>query len=143
MKFKLHLAFFLLTVATIASAQDAVPSEILGRTHMIKVGEAQGTGFGVEYKGKLYFVTARHVVADLPSKDAVLEVMKAGTWTKVHTIRTFFPRSPEVDIAVFETDEKIPEPYKILMATGNDGAVQPDGGVVGSVNVESLCVGGN
>jgi S1-C subfamily serine protease len=122
MKFKPLLTLICLTVAMIASAQEAVPSEILGRTHMIKVGDAQGTGFGVEYKGKLYFVTARHVVADLPTKDAVLEVMKAGTWTKVHTIRTMFPRSPEVDIAVFETDERIPEPYKILMASGNDGA---------------------
>jgi S1-C subfamily serine protease len=117
----LTLAFCAL-LARVAFSQDAVPSEILGRTHMIKVGDTQGTGFGVEYKGKLYFVTARHVVAGLPATGAVLEVMKAGSWKQVHTIKTFFPASPDVDIAVFETDEKIPVPYEILMATGEDGA---------------------
>jgi S1-C subfamily serine protease len=123
MKFKLLIAFLAwLSVAVIVAAQDALPGEILGRTHMIKVGDTQGTGFGVEYKGKLYFVTARHVVAGLPPADAVIEVMKAGRWTKVHTIKTLFPRSSDVDIAVFETDEKIPVPYEILMATGSDGA---------------------
>jgi S1-C subfamily serine protease len=123
MKFNPLITFIvLLSLAAAAVSQDAVPGEILGRTHMIRVGDTQGTGFGVEYKGKLYFVTARHVVAGLPDKDAVLEVMKAGTWQKVHTIKTFFPRSPDVDIAVFETDEKVPIHYEILMATGNDGA---------------------
>jgi S1-C subfamily serine protease len=110
-----------LSLALTVVAQEAVPGEILGRTHMIKVGDLQGTGFGVEYKNKLYFVTARHVAAGLPAKDAVIEVMKAGTWQKVHTIRTLFPPSPDVDIAVFETDEKIPVPYSILMSTDVEG----------------------
>jgi S1-C subfamily serine protease len=122
MKFRPLLRFVAwLSVAMTAVAQDGVPGEILGRTHMIKVGDTQGTGFGIEHKGKLYFVTARHVVAGLAASDAVIEVMKAGTWQKVHTIRTLFPSSPDVDIAVFETDEKIPVSYKILMASGADG----------------------
>jgi len=47
-------------------AQDAVPAEILQRTFLIRVGNLTGTAFTVEYKGAVYIVTARHVVAALP-----------------------------------------------------------------------------
>jgi hypothetical protein len=47
-------------------AQDAVPVEILERTRLIRSGDTIGTGFTIDHHGKLYIVTARHVVDGLP-----------------------------------------------------------------------------
>jgi hypothetical protein len=53
-----------LSLAVVACAQDAVPSEILSRTWLIKNDAINkyGTGFVVEHKGTAYLVTARHMV---------------------------------------------------------------------------------
>ncbi len=52
-------------------AQDAVPSDILNRTFLIKAGNEGGTAFAVDYESKLYIVTAKHVVAGLPHVDVL------------------------------------------------------------------------
>jgi S1-C subfamily serine protease len=96
-----------------------VPGDILTRTLFIKAGSEAGTAFSIEYKGKLYLVTAKHVVAELPKTNATIQVMKSGKWTDIHTVRTLFPPSSDVDIAVFETDEKI-QPFEVLMAGADD-----------------------
>lgn len=100
-------------------AQDAVPGEILGRTHAIKVGNALGTVFAIDYKGKLYLVTARHVVTGLPTNKATIQVQRANQWVDVHTVKTLFPPSDDVDIAVFETDEKVATPFQVTCENGN------------------------
>lgn len=79
-------------------------------------GGLEGTAFSIDYQGKLYIVTARHVAAGLPQTGATIKVRKSGQWVDVHTVRTLFPPSSDVDIAVFETDEKIPQPYGITPA---------------------------
>lgn len=92
---------------TVALAQDAVPPEILQRTIFIKVGNEAGTAFCVDYQGKLYLVTAKHVVAGLPESKATIQVWRENQWKDYHTVRTLFPSSSDVDIAVFETEEKV------------------------------------
>lgn len=99
-------------------AQDAVPGEILQRTKLIKVGNGTGTAFSVDYGGKVYLVTARHVVSGVPVTD--LQVWHLDRWTSYHIVKTLFPASPAVDIAVLETDERIPTPYSIAIAGEGD-----------------------
>lgn len=95
------------------SAQDAVPGEMLARTLFIKAGELKGTAFAIDFQGKKYLVTARHVISGLPSKNAVIQVWQENQWKDYETVKTIFPSSDEVDIAVFETKEKIAKPYMV------------------------------
>jgi len=108
----LSVAACLLLVST-ALAQDYIPPEILNRTLLIKAGGEYGTAFTLDYQGELYIVTARHVVAGLPQSRATIRVLKSGQWLDVHTVKTLFPASSDVDIAVFQTGEKISQPYEI------------------------------
>jgi hypothetical protein len=96
-----------------ALAQDAVPIEILNRTIFIKVGKEAGSAFTIDYLGKLYLVTARQVVSGVPEINAIIQVRRADKWEDYRTLRTLYPASSDVDIAVFETDEKLSQPFKI------------------------------
>lgn len=102
-----------LPLASTALAQDVVPLEIMQRTLFIKAGNETGTGFWVDYKGKLYLITAKHVVAGLPRTSAVLQIWQGDQWKDFKTVRTIFPSSGDVDIAVFETKERTSTPYLI------------------------------
>ena len=106
-------AVFWLCFGSAVLAQDAVPREILERTIFIKVGNVTGTAFRVDYGGKVYLVTARHVAAGLPEDNATIQVRRDNKWEDFHTIKTLFPPSNDADIAVFETDEKISQPFTI------------------------------
>jgi hypothetical protein len=86
---------------TVARAQDAVPMEILSRTLMIRAGNEQATAFEIDYQGKLYLITARHVVAGLPTDNLKIQIRKDGAWSDYQTIKTLFPSSNEVDMDVF------------------------------------------
>ena len=103
-------------------AQDAVPAEILQRTVLIKVGSAYATAFSLDYEGKLYLVTARHVVAALPDTNATLQVKQGDKWAELHTKRTLYPPAKEVDIAVFETGEKVTTPFQVTAVRKGVGA---------------------
>ena len=109
----LAVVFAVSACLNLAFPQEYVPSEILDRTHLIRVGDTFGTIFSIDYDGMLYLVTARHVVANVPDKDAVLEIQKVDGWANVRTVRTLFPKSKEVDIAVFETGAKMPGEYLV------------------------------
>jgi hypothetical protein len=117
----LALAVFL-SFALPLIAQDAVPAEILQRTVLIKVGDAYATAFTIDYQGKLYLVTARHVVAALPDTNATLQVKQGDEWAELHTVRTLYPPSKEVDIAVFETGDKVSTPFQITAVRKGVGA---------------------
>lgn len=56
-------------------------------------------------------VTARHVVSGLPNENAIIQVQQDEQWKDYHTIRTIFPASVNVDIAIFETNETVKTPY--------------------------------
>jgi hypothetical protein len=103
-------------------AQEGVPREILERTIFIKTPNGTGTAFKVDYQGKVYLVTARHLVAGLPIARATIQVRQAEEWKDLHTVRTLFPVSADADIAVFETKERIAEPFRIPME-GETGGV--------------------
>jgi hypothetical protein len=118
----LILVAVLLCVSSALMAQDGVPTEILQRTIFIKAGTEAGTAFGVDYAGKMFLVTARHVIAGLPAQGAVIQILQENQWKDYHTVRTLFPTSKDVDIAVFETNEKVPTPYGVSMA-GEAGGV--------------------
>ena len=111
---------WLLFISTVL-AQDAVPIEILHRTFFIKVGNMTGTAFAIAHRGKVYLVTARHLVAGLPERNATIQVRRADQWEDYHTGKTLFPPSKEVDIGVLETDEKVSQPYEIASAGDSDG----------------------
>ena len=98
-------------------AQDAVPFEILERTLYIRVGNEGGTAFKLDYQGKIYLVTARHVVAGLPSGTATIKVWRTDKWEDYKTLKTLSPLSDDADIAVLETDEKVSQPFEIQPAT--------------------------
>ena len=117
------IAFVLLTsLSWKAVGQDAVPTEIMQRTIFIKVGNEAGTAFAVDYQGRMYLVTARHVVAGLPATNATIQVWQDEQWKDYKTVRTIFPTNSDVDIAVFETAETVTTPYAIKPNDGTGGA---------------------
>jgi S1-C subfamily serine protease len=116
-KLKLLAVALWMSLVSVALAQDAVPGEILQRTLFIK-GSEYGTAFTVDYQGNLYLVTARHVVAGLPESKATILVWQEDQWKNYHTVKTIFPASSDVDIAVIETAEKVPQPYGVSSAPG-------------------------
>ena len=105
-------------LSSTAPAQDAVPTEMLNRTIFIKYGSESGTAFTVDFKGKLYLVTAKHVVAGAPAQNATIQVYQQDEWKDYHTVKTIYPSSGDVDIAIFETGEKVSTPY--LTSTGEE-----------------------
>lgn len=108
------LAFALFALFPMATlAQDAVPGEIIERTFFIKVGSEAGTAFAVDYQGKSYLVTARHVVAGVPATNATIQLWQNDEWKNYQTTKTIYPSSDDVDIAVFETNEKVSAPFAI------------------------------
>ena len=108
-------------VCTMGLAQDAVPGEILGRTMLIKIGNSFGTAFTIDHKGKLYLVTARHVVAGLPVSNATIQISRPTGWIDYHIRRILFPPSNHADIAVLDTGEQAAQPYEIANMTDLGG----------------------
>lgn len=102
-----------LTFVPVVFAQDAIPAELLARTFFIKVGNVGGTAFTIDWQNKLYLVTAKHVIAGLPDKNATIQVRQNDHWKDLHVVKTIFPSSNEVDIAVLETDENVAQPFGI------------------------------
>jgi len=102
-------------------SQDAVPVEMLMRTILINNGTKYGTAFKIDYQGRIYLVTAKHMVEGLPITKAKLQMWKENGWQDLPTVRTFFPKSNDVDIAVLETDEKIAQPYQVTTDDSSGG----------------------
>ncbi len=96
-----------------AMAQDAVPAEILERTLFIKAGSESGTAFAIEHNGKLYLVTAKHVVAGIENEQSRIQISRAGRWLDYHIVKTIFPPSGDADIAVLKTNKKLTKPFEI------------------------------
>jgi S1-C subfamily serine protease len=103
-------------------AQDAVPIEILERTRLIRSGDTTGTGFDIDHHGKLYTVTARHVIDGMPVGKAKIQVWHSDRWAEIPIVKTLFPSSPKVDIAVLETTENAPQPFAIAVASKGEGS---------------------
>jgi hypothetical protein len=72
-------AIILFCVRAEAYAQDAVPGEILSRTMFIrqKGSNDGGSAFTLDYKGKLFLVTARHVIQGVATSGGIIEVRRS------------------------------------------------------------------
>jgi S1-C subfamily serine protease len=107
------LIFGTAVLPTLTLAQDAVPVEILQRTLYIKVGDVVGTAFKVDYKGRVFLITARHVVSGLAATESTIQVQRTGAWQDFKIRKKLLPSSDAVDIAILQTDETVSQPYKI------------------------------
>jgi hypothetical protein len=45
-------------------------------------------------------------------------VWQSEQWKDYHTVRTLFPSSSDVDIAIFETEEKVSQPFNVFTTPG-------------------------
>lgn len=115
------VAAICLCCVSAALAQDAVPTEILQRTKLIRIGNDGGTAFQIDYGGKLYMVTARHVVAGLSQGRATVQIWESDKWYDVQITKTIYPASADVDIAVLETQERAANPFSIAPWGGDGG----------------------
>jgi hypothetical protein len=69
-------------------AQDAVPTEILGRTVAVRGATEQGTAFAIDYGGKLYEITARHVMAGVADQRPMnVQIRKGSEWLALPVTR--------------------------------------------------------
>jgi hypothetical protein len=113
---KLLLLLFAVASLSLAHAQDEFPDEIFRRTLLIRSGSELSTAFRFDQGGRIYLVTTRHLVKNLPLKNAVVQVWH-GSWTDLQTVRTLFPGSKDIDLAVLETDQRIETPYKVVRSS--------------------------
>jgi hypothetical protein len=102
-RFAFVLASILLFTSPTLRAQDAIPTEMLKQTYLIKVGDVIGTAFSVDYSGERYLVTARHILDGLPVQRAMILLWQQGGWKEIPTKRTLLVSPLNVDIAVLET----------------------------------------
>lgn len=107
------VSIVVLFLAAEAAAQDAVPREILSRTFLVRIGDEQGTAFGIDHGGLFYLITARHVAAALPSTGGTIKIRKNGEWEDYTISKVIHPSSDKVDIAILKTSEKAAQPYEI------------------------------
>lgn len=103
----------LVSLPTALSSQDAVPQEILARTFLVRIGNEQGTAFGIDHNGLFYLITARHVAAGLASTGGDIQIRKKGEWSDYPIVKVIYPSSDKVDIAILKTHEKLAQPYGI------------------------------
>src|SRR5208337_2370380 len=73
--------------------RDYFPAEMLYRTFFIKSGDVKGTAFSVDYQGRMYIVTARHVVAGVPRREAIIQMWQQEQWKDYRTVKTILPSS--------------------------------------------------
>ncbi len=113
---KAWLLLFALASFGIARAQYELPDEIFQRTLLVRSGNDLSTAFKFDQGGRMYLVTTRRLARNLPLKGAVVQVWH-GNWIDLPTLRTLFPASKDVDLAVLETDQTLERPYKVVRSS--------------------------
>ena len=110
------IALLLLIFASLpwAHAQYEVPDEIFRRTLLIRSGKEQATALKFDQGGQIYLVTTRHFGTKLQRKNAIVQVWHAGGWSDLPTVRTLFPASNDVDLAILETSDRTATPYAVV-----------------------------
>jgi hypothetical protein len=111
------LLLFVLASLTWAHAQFEVPDEIFRRTLLIRNGNEEATALKFDQGGRIYLVTTRRFGRNLPLNNAVLQVWHGQTWNELQTVRTLFPASQDVDLAILETSERIAKPYAVVKSS--------------------------
>jgi hypothetical protein len=113
---KLILLLLTLVPLNLSHAQYELPEEIFHRTLLIRSGDELSTAFKFDQGNRVYLVSARHLAKNLPLRNAVVQVWH-GSWIDLQTVRTLFPASSDVNLAILETDEKIGLPYKVVKSS--------------------------
>ena len=79
--------------------------------------------FTIDYDGKIYVVTARHVIKELGADNATIQFRgQDDNWNDFHPVRIFLPPSDEADIAVLETNETVSQPFAVTIPMENENA---------------------
>jgi hypothetical protein len=111
------LLLFILTALTLLHAQYEVPDEIFQRTLLIRSGKREATAFKFDQGGRIYLVTTRYFGKNLPLNKATVQVWHNQVWSDIPTIRTLFPASKDVDLAILETNEQVAKPYAVVKSS--------------------------
>jgi S1-C subfamily serine protease len=99
-KLNLFLIAALLLVPKFAAGQPQPTFSVTRRVYMIRVGTNYGSSFTIERGGKQYLITARHLVTNLPLRNAKVEVRRSnGVWEEIIG-DLILPSNRYVDIAV-------------------------------------------
>jgi hypothetical protein len=114
---KRSLLLFALASWTWAHAQQELPNEIFQRALLIRSGNEQATALKLDQGGRIYLVTTRRLGSLLPLNNAVVQVWQNQAWSDLRTVRTIFPASKDVDLAILETSEQIAKPYAVVKSS--------------------------
>ncbi len=114
---KRSLLLFVLASWTWAHAQHELPNEIFQRTLLIRSGNEQATALKLDQGGRIYLVTTRRLGSHLPPNNAIVQVWHNQAWSDLQTVRTIFPGSKDVDVAILETSEQIAKPYAVVRSS--------------------------
>lgn len=79
-----------------------ITTNVIQRVFHLKYGVGTGTCFTVDYDGKQYFVTAKHVVKDLKD-DNTVEIFFNGTWVKINVKLVGHHKTADVSIFTINT----------------------------------------
>ena len=78
-----------------------ITTNVISRVFHIKFAAGIGTCFTIDYEGKQYFVTAKHVIENLTDTDTV-ELFYQNKWQKLKV--NLIGHSKVADVSVFATD---------------------------------------
>lgn len=96
--------YMLGNVSSCFAQSNGIPMGFLAQTFYLKNGNSTGSCFAVDYRGKKYLITARHVVEGLPAKNAKLQVYRSAEW-KEFSANIILPANKDIDIAVLTSEQ--------------------------------------
>ena len=79
-----------------------VTTNVIQRVFHLKYGKGTGTCFTVDYEGKQYLVTAKHVISGLKDNDSV-EIYFKGNWTTTQVKVTGHHKTADVSVFIIDT----------------------------------------
>lgn len=93
-----------------------ITTNVLQRTFRIRYKESCGTCFTIDFEGRQYLVTARHVIEGFPIADDV-DIFFEKDWHKVPA-RLVGNASGEIDITVLTLDFQLSPTFPLPASTG-------------------------
>ena len=106
MKF-LFPALFWMCLSIQTKSQNLPPFQFAQMAFYLKVSNGTGTAFLVSYKGKQYYVTARHMFDNPINKQNItVKIFKDSVWNSVNGI-LFVSDTIKIDVAVIQIDSSL------------------------------------
>ncbi len=94
-----------------------ITANFVQRTFCVKYKDETGTAFTIDVGGLEYLITAKHVVADITSKDSI-EVLRDTEWEAL-PVQLVGHGEGEIDVSVLTTDEILTPPKLPVQASSN------------------------